>query len=276
MELILVGIGIIICIAVIISIVSSGNAERKRKEEAKRNKRTGFSSFTFKLRGSNYCSDISKDFLKNIKVNDAVLLMPEFFNEYDKYAISVRYIGKHIGYVDRTTAYHWAEKLFTGSDPNYQLCVAKSVTINEGYDFPLVEFEVFYRDFYGEAKIDLKHFGPYYAFIDPIAGCGKDLSEDLTKRGFIYVEESKEIINTHPEWYDLIEGVDEDLKEKWRNEDIKFLKWFIQSLYTGIIVDGNAKSRFLKQAATDRIYGNNEKLEKLLDRYLEFKELSLK
>ena len=110
MELILVGIGIIICIAVIISIVSSGNAERKRKDEAERNKRTGFSSFTFKLKGSNYCSDISKDFLKNIKVNDAVLLMPEFFNEYDKYAISVRYIGKHIGYVDRTTAYHWAEK----------------------------------------------------------------------------------------------------------------------------------------------------------------------
>jgi|GEM_PF-3736704 len=269
---------LVLVVSLIVAASNSANEERreKMKDLEKRITTTGFSSFTFKLKGSGYCSDVAKELLANIKEGDAVVLMPEFFNEYDKYAISVRYIGKHIGYVDRTTAFHWAGKLFTGSEPNYRLCVAKSVTLNEGYDIPLVEFEVFYRDFHGEAKIDLKHSGPYYAFIDPVEGCGRDLAEDLTKRGFIYVEESKEIINTHPEWYDLSEGVDEDLIEKWKNEDIKYLRWFVQSLYKGIIVDGKAKSRFLKQAATDRIYGNNEKLEKLLNRYLEFKELKLK
>lgn len=250
--------------------------ESERKAQERRFTHTGFSSFTFKLKGSNYCSDLAKEFLANIQEGDAVVLMPEFFNEYDKYAISVRLFGKHIGYVDRTSAYHWAENLFGGSVPNYRLCVAKKVTLNEGYEFPVVDFEVFYKDSQGQARIDYKHEGSKYVYVDPVEGCGKDLADDIVKRGFILSEVSREVVNTHPEWYGLNNKTDEDLNEKWHDEDVQHLKQFIFDLYSGAFTQQNAKTKFLKKVAMDRIYGNNEKLEKLLDMYLDFKELKLK
>lgn len=250
--------------------------ESERKAQERRFTHTGFSSFTFKLKGSNYCSDLAKEFLANIQEGDAVVLMPEFFNEYDKYAISVRLFGKHIGYVDRTSAYHWAENLFGGSVPNYRLCVAKKVTLNEGYEFPVVDFEVFYKDSQGQARIDYKHEGPKYVYVDPVEGCGKDLADDIVKRGFILSEVSREVVNTHPEWYGLNNKTDEDLNEKWHDEDVQHLKQFIFDLYSGAFTQQNAKTKFLKKVAMDRIYGNNEKLEKLLDMYLDFKKLKLK
>ena len=250
--------------------------ESERKAQERRFTHTGFSSFTFKLKGSNYCSDLAKEFLANIQEGDAVVLMPEFFNEYDKYAISVRLFGKHIGYVDRTSAYHWAENLFGGSVPNYRLCVAKKVTLNEGYEFPVVDFEVFYKDSQGQARIDYKHEGPKYVYVDPVEGCGKDLADDIVKQGFILSEVSREVVNTHPEWYGLNNKTDEDLNEKWHDEDVQHLKQFIFDLYSGAFTQQNAKTKFLKKVAMDRIYGNNEKLEKLLDMYLDFKELKLK
>ena len=250
--------------------------ESERKAQERRFTHTGFSSFTFKLKGSNYCSDLAKEFLKEIKEGDAVVLMPEFFNEYDKYAISVRLFGRHIGYVDRTSAYHWAENLFGGSVPNYRLCVSKKVTLNEGYEFPVVDFEVFYKDSQGQSRIDYKHEGPKYVYVDPVEGCGKDLADDIVKRGFILSEVSREVVNTHPEWYGLNNNTDEDFNEKWHDEDVQHLKQFIFDLYSGAFTQQNAKTKFLKKVAMDRIYGNNEKLEKLLDMYLDFKELKLK
>lgn len=259
--------------------ISANEAEKEElKKQDKRFSNTGFSSFTFKLKGSNYCSDLAKEFLKEIKEGDAVVLMPEFFNEYDKYAISVRLFGRHIGYVDRTAAYHWAEKLFGGSAPNYRLCVAKKVTLNEGFDYPVVDFEVFYKDTEGTAKFNFKHGGPDYIYVDPIEGCGKDVAEDIVKRHFLFSEVSREMVYTHPEWYGLDDDADEedDLTEKWHEEDVQHLKQFIFDLYSGAFVDVKAKSKFLKRVSMDRIYGNNDKLERLLNRYLEFKELKLK
>lgn len=278
----MVTIFIIVVIVIAIPMIIAASSEASEQEDANRKAQerrfthTGFSSFTFKLKGSNYCSDLAKEFLSDIQEGDAVVLMPEFFNEYDKYAISVRLFGKHIGYVDRTTACHWAEKLFEGSAPNYRLCVAKEVILNEGYDYPVVEFEVFYKDNQGQAKIDYKHEGPKWVYVDPVEGCGKDLTEDIVKRGFILSEVSREVVNTHPEWYGLNDKTDDDLNEKWHGEDVQHLKQFIFDLYSGAFTQQNAKSKFLKQVAMDRIYGNNEKLEKLLDMYLDFKELELK
>lgn len=277
MELVFIVIGIIICISIIIVIVSKGNAERKIREEEERKKRTGFSSFTFKLKGSNHCSDIARDILRKIKEGDAVLLMPEFFNEYDRYAISVRMFGKHIGYMDRTTAFHWAEKLFMGTTPNYHLCIARKVELNEGFDLPLVEFEVFYKDKDGRARFDFKHEGPTYSYVNPVEGCGQDLADDITNKRFILSEISKEVVNTFPEIYGLGKDVaDDDLNEKWYEEDVQYLKEFICDLHTGAIDDIKAKSKFLRNAANDRVYGNNDKLKVLLNCYLEFKELKLK
>lgn len=279
MELILVGIGIIICIAVIISIVSSGNAERKRKEEAERKKRTGFSSFSFELKGSNYCSDLAKDLLRDIKEGTAVVLMPEFFNEYDRYAISVRLNGKHIGYMDRTNAYHWAEKLFDGcSNPKYHLCVASKVTLNEGFEYPLVEFEVFYREWDGEAKIDKNHPGPNFVYVNPIEGCGIDLVEDIAKRSCIVSKLSCEIIHTHPEYYQAIKEKvgDDEVLAKWKEEDEDALLDFIKELHCGNFTSLEHKKLFLKNVSKDRIYGNNTILKKLINEYLEFKELDMK
>ena len=278
----MVTIFIIVVIVIAIPMIIAASSEASEKEDANRKAQerrfthTGFSSFTFKLKGSNYCSDLAKEFLKEIKEGDAVVLMPEFFNEYDKYAISVRLFGRHIGYVDRTAAYHWAEKLFGGSAPNYRLCVAKKVTLNEGFDYPVVDFEVFYKDSQGQARIDYKHEGPKYVYVDPVEGCGKDLADDIVKRGFILSEVSREVVNTHPEWYGLNNKTDEDLNEKWHDEDVQHLKQFIFDLYSGAFTQQNAKTKFLKKVAMDRIYGNNEKLEKLLDMYLDFKELKLK
>lgn len=257
------------------------DAKEKEKEELKKQERrfsiTGYSSFTFKLKGSNYCSDIAKGFLKDIKEGDCVVLMPEFFNEFDRYAISVRLFGRHIGYVDRTEAYHWAEKLFGGSAPNYELCIAKTVTLNEGYEYPLVTFEVFYKDVNGKAKFNHKNKGADYIYIDPIEGCGKDLAEDLTKRFFTLSQVSREIIYTHPELYGLdeVQEDDDDLNEKWHDEDVQFLKEFIFGLYSGAFQDVKAKTKFLQNAAKDRVYGNNDKLKVLLSRYLDFKEIML-
>lgn len=277
MELVFIVIGIIICTSIIIVIVSKGNAERKIREEEERKKRTGFSSFTFKLKGSNHCSDIAREILQKIKQGDAVLLMPEFFNEYDRYAISVRMFGKHIGYMDRTTAFHWAERLFTGSAPSYHLCIAQKVELNEGFDLPLVEFEVFYKDKDGRTRFDFKHEGPMYSYVNPVEGCGQDLTDDITNKRFILSEISKEIINTFPEIYGLGTDVsDDDLNEKWYEEDVQYLKEFIRDLHTGAIDDIKAKSKFLRNAANDRVYGNNDKLKVLLNSYLEFKELKLK
>lgn len=278
MVTIIIIIVIVIAIPMIISAASEASEQEdaNRKAQERRFTHTGFSSFTFKLKGSNYCSDLAKDFLADIQEGDAVVLMPEFFNEYDKYAISVRLFGKHIGYVDRTTACHWAEKLFEGSTPNYRLCVAKEVILNEGYDYPVVEFEVFYKDNQGQAKVDYKHEGPKWVYVDPVEGCGKDLTEDIVKRGFILSEVSREVVNTHPEWYGLNDKMDDDLNEKWHEEDVQHLKQFIFDLYSGAFTQQNAKSKFLKQVAMDRIYGHNEKLEKLLDMYLDFKEIELK
>lgn len=277
---VLVIIILVVVLLFAIPIYMSANEEEKEelKRQDKRFSNTGFSSFTFKLKGSNYCSDLAKEFLKEIKEGDAVVLMPEFFNEYDKYAISVRLFGRHIGYVDRTAAYHWAEKLFGGSAPNYRLCVAKKVTLNEGFDYPVVDFEVFYKDTEGTAKFNFKHGGPDYIYVDPIEGCGKDVAEDIVKRHFLFSEVSREMVYTHPEWYGLDDDADEedDLTEKWHEEDVQHLKQFIFNLYSGAFVDAKAKSKFLKQVAMDRIYGNNDKLERLLNRYLEFKELKLK
>ena len=280
----MVTIFIIVVIVIAIPMIIAASSEASEKEDANRKAQerrfthTGFSSFTFKLKGSNYCSDLAKEFLKEIKEGDAVVLMPEFFNEYDKYAISVRLFGRNIGYVDRTAAYHWAEKLFGGSAPNYRLCVAKKVTLNEGFDYPVVDFEVFYKDHEGTAKFNFKHGGPDYIYVDPIEGCGKDMAEDIVKRHFLFSEVSREMVYTHPEWYGLDDDTDggDDLNEKWHEEDVQHLKQFIFDLYSGLFVDVKAKSKFLKQVAMNRIYGNNEKLEKLLDRYLEFKELKLK
>ena len=269
---------VILVISFIFPLLQDANEqeESERKAQERRFTHTGFSSFTFKLKGSNYCSDLAKEFLADIQEGDAVVLMPEFSNEYDKYAISVRLFGKHIGYVDRTSAYHWAENLFGGSIPNYRLCVAKKVTLNEGYEFPVVDFEVFYKDSQGQARIDYKHEGPKYVYVDPVEGCGKDLADDIVKRGFILSEVSREVVNTHPEWYGLNNKTDEDLNEKWHDEDVQHLKQFIFDLYSGAFTQQNAKTKFLKKVAMDRIYGNNEKLEKLLDMYLDFKELKLK
>lgn len=277
MELVFIVIGIIICTSIIIVIVSKGNAERKIREEEERKKRTGFSSFTFKLKGSNHCSDIAREILQKIKQGDAVLLMPEFFNEYDRYAISVRMFGKHIGYMDRTTAFHWAERLFTGSTPNYHLCIARKVELNEGFDLPLVEFEVFYKDKDGRTRFDVKHEGPMYSYVNPVEGCGQDLTDDITNKRFILSEISKEVVNTFPEIYGLGNDVsDDDLNEKWYEEDVQYLKEFIRDLHTGAIDDIKAKSKFLRNAAKDRVYGNNDKLKVLLNSYLEFKEMKLK
>lgn len=277
---VLVIIILVVVLLFAIPIYMSANEEEKEelKRQDKRFSNTGFSSFTFKLKGSNYCSDLAKEFLKEIKEGDAVVLMPEFFNEYDKYAISVRLFGRHIGYVDRTVAYHWAEKLFGGSAPNYRLCVAKKVTLNEGFDYPVVDFEVFYKDTGGTAKFNFKHGGPDYIYVDPIEGCGKDVAEDIVKRHFLFSEVSREMVYTHPEWYGLDDDADEedDLTEKWHEEDVQYLKQFIFDLYSGAFVDVKAKSKFLKRVSMDRVYGNNEKLERLLNRYLEFKELKLK
>ena len=269
---------VILVISFIFPLLQDANEqeESERKAQERRFTHTGFSSFTFKLKGSNYCSDLAKEFLADIQEGDAVVLMPEFFNEYDKYAISVRLFGKHIGYVDRTSAYHWAENLFGGSIPNYRLCVAKKVTLNEGYEVPVVDFEIFYKDSQGQARIDYKHEGPKYVYVDPVEGCGKDLADDIVKRGFILSEVSREVVNTHPEWYGLNNKTDEDLNEKWHDEDVQHLKQFIFDLYSGAFTQQNAKTKFLKKVAMDRIYGNNEKLEKLLDMYLDFKELKLK
>ena len=271
---------ILVFVVFLIAVASkSANEERreKMKDLEKRITTTGFSSFTFKLKGSGYCSDVAKEFLANIKEGDAVVLMPEFFNEFDKYAISVRLYGKHIGYVDRSVAYEWAGRLFDGGEPNYRLCVAKTVTLNEGFDYPIVEFEVFYRKFGGVAKIDFKHCGADYVYIDPIEGCGKDLKEDLEKRFFTLCTISKEIINTHPEWYNINkEDTNDDLNNNWYFEDVKYLKTFIFELYTGQINRESTKEQFLKRVSMDRVYGNNEKLKLLLGRYLEFKELELK
>lgn len=277
---VLVIIILVVVLLFAIPIYMSANEQEKEelKRQDKRFSNTGFSSFTFKLKGSNYCSDLAKEFLKEIKEGDAVVLMPEFFNEYDKYAISVRLFGRHIGYVDRTAAYHWAEKLFGGSAPNYRLCVAKKVTLNEGFDYPVVDFEVFYKDTEGTAKFNFKHGGPDYIYVDPIEGCGKDVAEDIVKRHFLFSEVSREMVYTHPEWYGLDDDADEedDLNEKWHEEDVQHLKQFIFDLYSGAFVDVKAKSKFLKRVSMDRIYGNNDKLERLLNRYLEFKELKLK
>ena len=281
MAAIMIIIGIVICVAVIVSIASAGLADVKQKEEAelRRQERrlsvTGYGSFGFTLKGSNYCSDTAKEFLRGINEGDAVVLMPEFFNEFDKYAISVRYLGKHIGYMDRTTAFHWAEKLFTGDEPNYRLCVATKVEQNEGYDTPLVEFEVYYKEPNGKARFNFKHDGPKYIYVNPVEGCGQDLTEDIAQRGFLLSEISREVVNTFPELYKDAK-VDEELQEKWHEEDVQFLKQFIYELYTSGTNDARFKSHFLRKAEMDRVYGNGINLKILIESYLEFKELKLK
>lgn len=276
-------LGLIIVVLIFLMMTMGGLSEERRqeeqelKEQERRLLTTGFSSFSFNLKGSNHCSDIARDLLQKIKQGDAVLLMPEFFNEYDRYAISVRMFGKHIGYMDRTTAFHWAEKLFTGSTPNYHLCIAKKVELNEGFDLPMVEFEVFYKDKDGRARFDFKHEGPMYSYVNPVEGCGQDLTDDITNKRFILSEISKEVVNTFPEIYGLGTDVsDDDLNEKWYEEDVQYLKEFIRDLHTGAIDDIKAKSKFLRNAAKDRVYGNNDKLKVLLNSYLEFKEVKLK
>ena len=274
---------IVILVFVVFLIATASNSanEEKRekmKDSEKRITTTGFSSFTFKLKGSGYCSDVAKEFLANIKEGDAVVLMPEFFNEFDKYAISVRLYGKHIGYVDRSAAYEWAGRLFDGGEPNYRLCVAKTVTLNEGFDYPIVEFEVFYRKHGGVANIDFKHEGPNFVYVNPIEGCGVDLTDDIMNRSCIVSKISCEIIHTHPEYYqaEREKVKNDEVVDDWKAEDEKALLSFIENLYKGIVLEENGKTQFLRDIAKDRIYGTNKILIKLLDEYLSFKELDLK
>lgn len=271
---------LVFVVSLIVLASNSANEERREKMKGleKRITTTGFSSFTFKLKGSGYCSDVAKEFLANIKEGDAVVLMPEFFNEFDKYAISVRLNGKHIGYVDRSVAYEWANRLFDGSTPNYHLCVAKTVTLNDGFEYPVVDFEVFYRKWSGVAKIDSEHQGPDFVYVNPIDGCGVDLSDDITKRSCIVSKVSREIIHTHPEYYqeEKEKVKDDEILYNWKYEDEKALLSFIEKLHNGSMLLNNGKSLFLREIQKNRIYGTNKILKKLIDEYLSFKELELK
>ena len=273
---------IVVIVLVLVSTLIAGaneQAELEKKQEQQTLERrlsyTGFSELKFTLKGSNHCTEDEKEIFSHLKKNKELILLPEPWNPIDKSAISVCFYGKKIGYMDRTNAFHFRNILFQDNEIKYKTCFVREISQNEGYDTPLVEISVIYPDPKGKARVFGNQTSCDFVYIDPIEGCGIDLVKDIMK-GFVVSEVSKEIINTHPEWYEtedkqLFDG--DDLPTLWRTEDAGYLKEFIKELHEGKIATKRNEKSFLNKL--ERTYGDNEVLERLIDNYLKYKNIKL-
>ncbi len=241
--------------------------ERERVEEQKQPDRyTRF--LTFNVQGTNFADEKGKEYIKNIKVGDPVLLVPEFYNPYDCNAVAVHVNGVRIGYMPSSIAATVAKSIFPGHSANYTLCQVSEVVNDEVYEMPIIELTVFAKTADGKDQ-PISDREPDILYVEPIEGCGQDLVDDILHRGYLLSLYARQMIYSHPEWYEEYDG------ESSKDEDDEFFISFVNRIYFGGIKDKEDYQDFLKDVRRDRVRGDNKILIKRIKHYLKIREIEL-
>lgn len=238
----------------------------KQAEEKKPDRYTRF--LTFNVQGTNFADEKGKEYIKNLKVGDPVLLVPEFYNPYDCNAVAVHINGVRIGYMPSSLAATVAKSIFPGHSANYTLCQVSEVVKDEIYAMPIIELAVFAKTSDGEDQL-ISDREPDILYVEPIEGCGQNLVDDILHRGYLLSLYARQMIYSHPEWYEECE------EETSKDEDDEFFISFVNRIYFGGIKDKEDYQDFLKDVRRNRVRGDNKLLIKRIKHYLKLKNLDI-
>lgn len=238
-------------------------------EEEKPKEKDRYTRFlTFNVQGTNFADEKGKEYIKNLKVGDPVLLVPEFYNPYDCNAVAVHIDGVRIGYMPSSLAATVAKSIFPGHSANYTLCQVSEVVKDEVYAMPIIELAVFAKTSDGEDQL-ISDREPDILYVEPIEGCGQNLVDDILHRGYLLSLYARQMIYSHPEWYEECE------EETSKDEDDEFFISFVNRIYFGGIKDKEDYQDFLKDVRRNRVRGDNKLLIKRIKHYLKLKNLDI-
>lgn len=221
---------------------------------------------TFNVLGTNFADEKGKEYIKSLKVGDPVLLVPEFYNPYDCNAVAVHVNGVRIGYMPSSLAATVAKSIFPGHSANYTLCQVSEVVNDEVYEMPIIELAVFAKTADGKDQL-ISDREPDILYVEPIEGCGQNLVDDILHRGYLLSLFARQMIYSHPEWYEEYDG------ESSKDEDDEFFISFVNRIYFGGIKDKEDYQDFLKDVRRDRVRGDNKILIKRIKHYLKIKNI---
>jgi len=251
-------------------------AEKKTKEDVSPSEQGGVEEqkqpdrytrfLTFNVQGTNFADEKGKEYIKSLKVGDPVLLVPEFYNPYDCNAVAVHVNGVRIGYMPASLAATVAKTIFPGHSANYTLCQVSEVVNDEVYEMPIIELAVFAKTADGKDQL-ISDREPDILYVEPIEGCGQDLVDDILHRGYLLSIFARQMIYSHPEWYEEYDG------ESSKDEDDEFFISFVNRIYFGGIKEKEDYQDFLKDVRRDRVRGDNKILIKRIKHYLKIRNI---
>ena len=193
-----------------------------------------------------------------------MLLVPEFYNPYDCNVVAVHVNGVRIGYMPSSLAATVAKSIFPGHSANYTLCQVSEVVNDEVYEMPIIELAVFAKTADGKDQL-ISDREPDILYIEPIEGCGQNLVDDILHRGYLLSIFARQMIYSHPEWYEEYDG------ESSKDEDDEFFISFVNRIYFGGIKDKEDYQEFLKDVRRDRVRGDNKILIKRIKHYMKLR-----